>query len=221
MANFGHTDLRVLNPHEPIWQETRSAPGAEAIIRHARLAASWEEAVRGCSVVLGTSSFHQRPIEQAVVELPNLNRQLAAWPAEGPLGVIFGSERSGLSNTELARCQAIVRIPTRTEAPSMNLGQAVAVLLYELGRPGREEPVRPTSASARELESLIAALGSLGKAMEYPPGFEPAARVGRIRQALQKAVLPPLTVRFLLSYARWMLKKFKSIPSEHQGVRHA
>src|SRR3954467_8264591 len=99
---------------------------------------------------MGTSSFHQRPIEQATIELPNLNRYLSAFPSSAPLAIVFGSERSGLSNEELARCQAILHIPTRTDAPSMNLGQAAAVVLYEMRRAGWEAVAPPVQAPAAE-----------------------------------------------------------------------
>src|SRR5437868_4625416 len=106
MANFGHSDFVVVDPFEPIWRETRSAPNAEEIVKNARQVATWEEAVKDCDLILGTSSFHQRPIEQATLELPNLNRYLSDFAASAPLALIFGSERSGLSNDDLARCQA-------------------------------------------------------------------------------------------------------------------
>jgi len=207
MANFGLSDLVVVEPYEPVWQETRSAPGAEKIVQNARAVSTWEEAVEGCSIILGTSSFHQRPFAHAVIELPNMNRHFASYAASEHLALVFGSERSGLSNEELARCQAIVRIPTRREAPSMNLGQAVAVLLYEWGRSAWEAPAAPAPSSAQELESMIQAIASLGEEENYPAGYTPAARLGRVRQAFQGAVLPPATVRFLLSFSRWLRKK--------------
>jgi len=207
MANFGWSDLVVVDPYEPVWQETRSAPEAEDVVKNARAVPTWEEAVQDCDIVLGTSSFHQRPFEQATVELPNLGPYLAPFPASKSLALVFGSERSGLSNEELARCQAIVHIPTEKKTPSMNLGQAVAVVLYELRRAGWEPTEKPGPAPAEELESLIDSLASLGEATDYPHGYEPAARLGRIRRVFQEAILPPATVRFLLSYARWLLKQ--------------
>jgi TrmH family RNA methyltransferase len=202
MANFGYSDLVVLDPYEPIWQETRSAPGAEKIVQDARAVSTWEEAVKDCGIVLGTSSFHQRPIEHAALLLPDLKHHLTSYPASSPLAILFGSERSGLSNEELARCQAVLRIPTRPAAPSMNLGQAVAVILYELGRAPTEKAPAPSPAAADELEPLIESLASLAESVDYPAGYKPAARLGRIRLALQNAVLPPATVRFLLSFTR-------------------
>ena len=58
----------------------------------------WEEAIKDCSIILGTSSFHQRPMEHAVIELPNLNKYLSDYNAADPLALVFGSERSGMSN---------------------------------------------------------------------------------------------------------------------------
>jgi TrmH family RNA methyltransferase len=208
MANFGLTDLVVVDPYEPVWRETRSAPGAEDIVKNARVVATWEDAVKDCPIVLGTSSFHQRSFEQAVIELPNLHLHLSPSPAAEPLALVFGSERSGMSNEELSRCQAIVRIPTHRNAPSMNLGQAVAIVLYELRHPRQDVVVKvPEVRPAQELETLIHALAELGKEADFPAGYTPTARLGRIRQALQGAVLPSATVRFLLSFARWLRKK--------------
>jgi TrmH family RNA methyltransferase len=209
MANFGLSDLVVVDPFEPVWRETTSAPGAEKIVLNARLASSWDEAIRDCEIVLGTSSFHQRVMEQATIELPNLNRYLSYFAASSPLAIVFGSERSGLSNEELARCQAVLHIPTRQDAPSMNLGQAVAIILYEGRRVGWETSPPPAPAAPAELEKFIGSLAALGKDIDYPPGFEQAARVGRIRLAFQNAVLPPATVRFLVSFFRKLSKKLE------------
>ena len=207
MANFGLSNLVVVDPFEPVWKETRSAPEAEDVVKEARAVSSWEEAVHDCDIVLGTSSFHQRPFEQATIELPDLGRYLAPFPASKSLALVFGSERSGLSNEELARCRAIIHIPTETKTPSMNLGQAVAVVLYELRRTGWEPTEKQGPAPAEELESLIGSLVSLGEATDYPHGYEPAARLGRIRRALQDSILTPATVRYLLSFTRWLLKR--------------
>jgi len=206
MANFGLSDLVVVEPYEPIWQETRSAPEAEDVVKNARAVSTWEEAVQNCDIVLGTTSYHQRPLEQATIELPNLNRYLSPYPAANSLALVFGSERSGLSNEELVRCQAVLHIPTDKKVPSMNLGQAVAVVLYELRRTGWEPEKAPGPAPAEELESLIGTLAALGEATDYPHGYEPAARLGRIRHALQDSTLTPAAVRYLLSFMRWLLK---------------
>jgi TrmH family RNA methyltransferase len=209
MANFGHSELIVLDPYEPVWQETRSAPDAEEVVLKAKAVSSWKEAVADSSLVIGTSSFHQRVIEHAVLELPNVNRYLASFPACEGVTLVFGSERSGISNDELAQCQAVVRIPTELRSPSMNLGQAVSVVLYELRRNGWESDVQPCAARSGEIEPLIETLAAVGQAIDYPAGYEAAARLGRIRQAMHGAGMPPSTVRFFLSFFRRLLRKFE------------
>jgi len=210
MGNFGVSDLVVVDPYEPVWKETRSAPGAESIVRQARRVGTWEEAVENISLVLATSSFHQRPMEHAVVELPNLGKYLAAAPASEPVALVFGSERSGLSNAELARCAAVVHVPTVPTVPSMNLAQAVAVVLYEWRRLGWKALEPPAPVPAQEFEALIQSVAALGEQVDYPQGAKASARLGRIRKAFQNAVLPASTVRFLLSFTRWCGKKIRS-----------
>src|SRR5690348_16167993 len=122
MANFGHSDLVVLETYEPVWQVMRSAPEAEAVDLGAKAVATWDEAVADSTLVIGTSSLHRRHVKHAVLELPNLHRYLTAFPACERVTLVFGSERSGLSNEELSRCRAILRIPTQSGSPSMNLG---------------------------------------------------------------------------------------------------
>ena len=136
-----------------------------------------------------------------------MNRYLASYPASEPLALIFGSERSGLSNEELAACQAVIHIPTERSVPSMNLGQAVAVTLYELRRSGWEPPVAVQPAPAQDTEALIENLAAVGDALDYPRGYKPADRLGRIRKALDAALLPAATVHYFLSFMRHIRKE--------------
>lgn len=208
MANFGFSDLVVVDPYAPVWRETRSAPGAEGLVRRARKVSSVRAAIRGCPIVLGTSSFHQRTLQQAIVTLPQLTTYLERFSPGSRIALLFGSERSGLSNEELAQCQAVVRIPTVARTPSMNLAQAVATVLYELSSGGRRGAARrPSRAGAVETESVVRSWIELAEAAGYPPGYTAAARAGRIRWAMQHAELPPATVRFLESFSRWLKKK--------------
>ncbi len=210
MANFGFSDLVVVNPYEPVWRETRAAPGAEALVHKARVAPSIAAAVRGCDIVLGTSSFHQRPLEQAIVLLPDLPDYLSSYKTPARVAVLFGSERSGLSNEELSSCRAVIQIPTRPDTPSMNLAQAVSVILYEFVRSSKVK----TSPRFKktDLESLIHIWISLAQAADYPAGYRAAARAGRVRRALQGARLDEKASAFLTSFSRWLLKKLPSRP---------
>ena len=133
MANFGFSRLTVVAPYAPIWREARSAVGAPQLLREARETATLAEAVADCTLVLGTGSLTYRKPEQPVVKLPELaslvRRELERG---GRIAVVFGPEKHGLTREDLAFCHVLVEIPTDTLQPSMNLGQAVAVCLYEL-----------------------------------------------------------------------------------------
>jgi tRNA/rRNA methyltransferase len=135
MANFGLRDLMVVAPHDPVWQETRSAVGAEDIVKSARAVEELLEAIGDASLVIGTTSGSRRTLDRELIPLQELPAWLAAKGSKrARAALLFGSEKHGLSNEHLSHCHALVRIPTEPNCPSMNLGQAVAVCCYELAR---------------------------------------------------------------------------------------
>lgn len=129
MANFGLDDLVAVAPTARRWREARSAIYAARV--RDRTVETLDEALDGCGVVLGTASAHDRLQRQTVVTLPALGRWLAKRRGS-KVAVLLGSERGGLTNEDLSRCHAVLRIPTAPDAPSMNLGQAAALLAYAL-----------------------------------------------------------------------------------------
>ncbi len=146
MANFGLRELMVVAPHPPVWQETRSAVGAEEIIRSARAVDQLREAISDRTWVVGTTSGARRNLDRELIPLDQLDRWLPARARRGRVALLFGSEKTGLSNEEMSFCHALVRIPTAARCPSMNLGQAVAVCAYELARAGAV-PTRPPATT--------------------------------------------------------------------------
>jgi TrmH family RNA methyltransferase len=134
MSNFGLAKLRVVNPFEPSFREAQSAVGASHILRAAEEFTSVAEAVGDCSLVIGTTTGRDRDVAHAIKSLEVAAPEIRAHLQTGNIALLFGSEKRGLSNDDLAHCQRLVRIPTREEHPSMNLGQAVAVCLYEIVR---------------------------------------------------------------------------------------
>lgn len=187
MANFGLSDLAAVSPYAPRWREAKSAIYGSAVLKRA-LRATLDQAVADCRLVLGTASAHNRAARRPTVTLPALRTWLAKrLPGGGRVAVLFGSERSGLDNAELSRCQALVRIPTAAAAPSMNLGQAAALVAYELSRPLLERFVaEPGEAPAegRHLEGVVdAAMRAMEKA-RVNRHLAPAARRERFRRGL-------------------------------------
>jgi len=144
MANFGLAELALVNAFDSDWREAEhiwrseasvSAIGSMEIIDSARLFGTIPEAAADCQLLLGTSSLHRMNPERDVILLSKTAEYLAA---RGPLraGILFGAEKTGLTKEELSFCQAIINVPTLKNQPSMNLGQAVAVVAYELAARG-------------------------------------------------------------------------------------
>jgi tRNA/rRNA methyltransferase len=101
------------------------------------------EAVADCTLVLGTGSLNYRKPEQPVVRLPDLAPRVAEELARGGrIALVFGPEKHGLTRDDLSYCHILVEIPTDSRQPSMNLGQAVAVCLYELATRVESHPFR-------------------------------------------------------------------------------
>ncbi len=142
MANFGFARLAVVAPYErhwdeamsdPHWREAKSAVGASDLLQNAKRTESLTDAVADCTLVVGTASIDHRKPEQPVIPLPELAPLIQKELARGGrIALVFGSEKRGLTQNDLAHCQILTVIPTDPQQPSMNLGQAVAVCLYEL-----------------------------------------------------------------------------------------
>src|SRR6266403_5474776 len=160
MSNFGFFHLRVVNPYELAFREARSAVGAEPLLTRAEEFKAVAEAIEHCTLVVGTTSVGHRQLQHSVRRLDQAARLLRKHLAGGRVALLFGSEKRGLSNEDLSHCHWLLRIPTREEHRSMNLGQAVAVCLYELTRNPRAVPKqdKPIAATAADLERLTALL---------------------------------------------------------------
>ncbi len=161
MSNFGAFRLRVVNPYEVAFREARSAVGASDLLAKAEQYGTVADAVADCRLVVGTTSVGARDLQHRLQNLDAAARQIHRQLKLGPVALLFGSERYGLSNEDLSHCHWLLRIPTREEHGSMNLGQAVAVCLYELVRgrkapPAKIAPVRNEKKPSRlqELERL-------------------------------------------------------------------
>ena len=186
MANFGLSDLAVVDPYGPSWREARSAVGAEELLRRGRQL-SLAEAVADRHLVLGTTSASRRGLQQPMVPLPRLGDFLRErLPSGGRLAVLFGSEKIGLRNEDFQYCHALLNIPTACQAPSMNLAQAVAAVAYELSRDfagasGVREPeyAAPVSHQVERLVHLAeAALARVGY-MQHMPASTRAEKLRR------------------------------------------
>lgn len=139
MSNFGFFDLRLVNAYRVALDEARSGVNADRVLTDAREFTTVAEAIADCHLVVGTSGLGPRETMQPFYSLDACGGKIKR--AKGRVAILFGSEKFGLSNDDMSHCHWLIRIPTREEHRSMNLGQSVAVTLYELIRKGAHPEV--------------------------------------------------------------------------------
>ncbi len=159
MSNFGILHLRLVNPYDPAFRSARSAVGALPLLENAAVHNTVAEAVADCSLVVGTTAVGSRELQHPLRRLEDGAVAVRSTLGSSRVALLFGSEQSGLSNDDLSHCHFVMRIPTREEHISMNLGQAVAVCLYELIR----QAGRGDGESARTPELLPAPTANAGQ----------------------------------------------------------
>jgi len=132
MKNMRLQRLDLVAPQRyPSEEATSRASGADDLLAQARIHATLDEALQGCRLVVGTSA-RERTVTWPVLAPHEAASRLIEESRQGEVALVFGREQSGLSNSELDRCQFLVHIPTNPEYSSLNLGAAVQVLSYEL-----------------------------------------------------------------------------------------
>ena len=134
MSNFGFTRLHLVNPYDLAFREARSAVRSRYILEQAQVFTSVADAVAGSALVVGTTAVGNRDLHVPLYRLEPAAQIIREQLAASPVALLFGSEKFGLSNEHMSHCHWLLRIPTRVEHGSMNLGQAVAICLYELRR---------------------------------------------------------------------------------------
>jgi len=196
--------------------------GASEILENAQLFNTVAEAVADCALVVGTTAVRNRELQHPV-RRPEYGARLIRkrLRSGGGVALIFGSEKFGLSNDDLSHCHWLIRIPTCDENISMNLGQAVAVCLYELIRDSKleREPKNLELASSGELERITMLLL---EALDTS-GFLSRRRVKdadeRIRRLVRRLNLPARDAVIWLGILRQMLWKMNSAmgPNEREN----
>jgi TrmH family RNA methyltransferase len=216
MANFGFANLSLAAPYAPNWREAKSAVGAPDLLQCAQEFPTLAEAVAGCSFIVGTGSLTHRKPDQRVVSLPNLEPLVQPELARGGrVAIVFGPEKHGLTREDLSWCHILVEIPTDPRQPSMNLGQAAAVCLYELARPSAPDSAQPaskseTAAQSALLDRLAGLIDETMTVAEYSPVAMAAANRHDVRVFLRKLDLSTLDTRRVMGLFRrilWRLKR--------------
>jgi TrmH family RNA methyltransferase len=211
MSNFGFSRLRVVNPYEVAFREARSAVGASAVLRRAEEYQTVAEAIADCTLVIGTTAARKRELQHTLRPLPDGARLIRSRVKSTRVALLFGSEKRGLSNEDFSHCHWLMRIPTREEHGSMNLGQAVAVCLYEIARtatPKRADT--PPQATAAEVEAIT---NWLFEALALSGYVKPHAAVSteeKIRRMIRRLAIPAPDAGLWMGILRQILWKLRS-----------
>jgi TrmH family RNA methyltransferase len=176
MSNFGFRRLRVVNPYQLAFRDARSAVGAAELLSNAEEYSSLSEAIADCGLVVGTTAVHRRVLQQPLRRLDeDGGRLIREEMSSGRVALLFGSEKVGLSTADFSYCHWLLHVPTLQDHISMNLGQAVAVCLYEIARnvDGERPAEEMQRASAGEVELITSILLDALRVSGYvKPGTE-------------------------------------------------
>ncbi|MBI3209585.1 MAG: RNA methyltransferase [Candidatus Solibacter usitatus] len=209
MSNFGFSELRLVNPYKVAFREARSAVGAAPVMAAAKEFSCVADAVADCTLVAGTTTGAHREMPQELIPLDAGVKRLRNH--KGEVALLFGSEKFGLSNDDMSHCHWLMSIPSRGEHRSMNLGQAVAICLYEMTRTARKlvPVISPKHASSEQVEVLHQRLDDiLGRSGYYDhTGVLGSER--RLRALLKRMNLSARDAAVWLGIYRQILWKLK------------
>lgn len=214
MSNFGFSELRLVNPYNVAFREARSAVKAHAVLEQACEFTSVAEAVADCALVVGTTAIGPRVLEHPLRRLEFGGNLIAKKIAVSPVALLFGSEKSGLSNEDISHCHWLMRIPAREEHGSMNLGQAVAVCLYEIIRSPAAAKTVPDAkllAAAVHLERITDLLETVLDRSGYVHARVEGSTRMKIRRLVRRLQLNAHDAEVWLGMLRQILWKLENI----------
>ncbi|WP_305041353.1 RNA methyltransferase [Geoalkalibacter sp.] len=192
MANFGVSDLRLVNPCPHLHPEAhKMAVFAADLLGQAQLYGSLEDALADLEISVATTRRAGR-LRGELLDVAQLPSHLAGLSAAGRAGLVFGREDAGLTNAEVALCSHAVTIPTSARQGSLNLAQAVLVCLYEtcrgaFGEGGAPEAGEP--AAQGELTALFAEMEAVLQRIAFLNPARPEAVMNPLRDIFRRAGL--------------------------------
>lgn len=209
MKTMGLTRLVLVAPEKaPSVESYALAAGADDVLAGATTCATLAEAVADCRLVLGCTARSRRVALEELLPRDAAARAVGEAAAGAEVALVFGRERTGLSNDELQLCHASVHIPANPDYSSLNLAAAVQVLSYELrlavlaaaapaGSDGEGAERREPPASHAEMEGFFAQLGDTLDAIDFHKGRAPESAMRKLRRLYLRAALDSREVRIL------------------------
>ena len=195
MKTMGLGDLVVINGPKDFADHQQAimlGHGAGDILKHARAVTTWHDATDGLHWLVGTTHRKRRAQFPQIIEARQAAAKIAELSHQHRVGIVFGREEAGLSDTELRLCHDIASVPQAAEHPSLNLAQAVMLFAYEvyLASLGEIPKPRYNLATVHEVESVLKHLSeSLAKVGFRPHQGDPESFLRSLRRVLSRAPL--------------------------------
>jgi tRNA (cytidine32/uridine32-2'-O)-methyltransferase len=206
MRTMGFSRMELVAPSRfPHAEASALAAGADDVLGNAGVHAELVDSLAGCSLALGLSARRRGVNLPEISPREAASQALAAVARGEQVALVFGNERTGLENEELARCHAMVRIPSVDDFSSLNLAQAVQVMAYEMrmaqlgdapqAPPPREdaEPLADAAQMERFYEHLLQTLDDI----DFHKGRAPTTIMLRLRKLFQRAQMDERELRML------------------------
>ena len=211
MSNFGFRHLRVVNPYEVAFREARSAVGAADLLASAEEYKTVAEAVADCTLVVGTTAVRRRELQHPLRRLESGARLIRKRLNSSNVALLFGSEKVGLSNADLSHCHWLLHVPTCEGHVSMNLGQAVAVCLYELARDAvaARQIEKQELAPAGEVERITTVLFEVLRETRYWHPGTTTSTEEKVRRLMRRLKLPARDAEVWLGILRQILWRIR------------
>ncbi|MFT2212834.1 RNA methyltransferase [Rhizobium giardinii] len=197
MANFGLAELRLVNPRDgwPSEKAKSAASRADHVIENAKLYASTEEAIADLNFVYATTArdrYGYKPVRSPVVAAETLRQKFSAGQATG---ILFGRERTGLTNEEIALADEIVTFPVNPAFASLNLAQAVLLMSYEWLKTSMASPEETSfqalSQKPATKEHLQGLFDHVEEALDARGYFRPVAKKPKLVENLRAVLTRP------------------------------
>ncbi|MHB8405718.1 MAG: RNA methyltransferase [Gammaproteobacteria bacterium] len=183
--------LVLVNPVEfPHAEASARASGAADLLERAQVVTSLDAALAGCTLVAG-SSARRRALGPSALTAQECVRKLMAVSTDQDVAVVFGRERTGLTNEETDRCHYLIHIPANPDYASLNLAAAVQVIAYEFMRAREISDIASANASsfatAGEMEGLYAHLETAARDSGFLDPANPKHLMRRLRHLFNRA----------------------------------
>ncbi|MBA4141650.1 MAG: RNA methyltransferase [Nitrosospira sp.] len=214
MKTMGLSSLYLVNPRSfPDKEAERRAAGAWDILSNATVCATLEEALSG-TVLAAAVTARPRDLSPEVFDARRGSLELLDFARQHPVALVFGTEMSGLTTSEVSKCQIVVHIPANPEYSSLNLASAVQVIAYELRMALPEAEYLPNTdsraASFEEIELLYRHLERVAISSGFLDPEKPKRLMQRVRRLFGRARLEKEEVHILRGILGSCEKRFRA-----------